>query len=376
MQLDAILRDFDLALPELWARGRVIEARLGELITRDAQLKLHSITLRVKRRESLAGKLARPDRTYGGLWDVTDLVGLRVITYFEDGVDRVGELIESMLPVDFTSSIDKRRERGASEFGYRSLHYVCRLGADGDSPLPREARFEIQVRTMLEHAWAEIEHDLGYKTREAVPVVARRRLSRLAGLLELADQEFVAIRSELEGYAAALPQRIADDADSIPVDRLSFDALLDCPEAQGLDRDIAHALDKPLGREPFFPDYLLRMLATSNLATVAAVRDGLVHHRATILAMVRPYFAFTTATWRLSPESMEELPRGYSLFFLAHATVLAARTLGISKVERLAHLYRAVDYPDDEGSAHRVASHLVDAFRGEERPSAPTTPGT
>ena len=58
---------------------------------------------------------------------------------------------------------------------------------------------------MLDHAWAEIEHDLGYKARDTVPAAARRRLSRLAGLLEMADQEFVAIRRDLDEYAAALP---------------------------------------------------------------------------------------------------------------------------------------------------------------------------
>jgi hypothetical protein len=55
--------------------------------------------------------------------------------------------------------------------------------------------------------------------------------------------------------------------------------------------------------------------------------------------------------------------RGYCLFFLAHAAVLDAPSLGINKVERLAHLYRELDYPDDARAAQRVASDLVDAFR-------------
>ncbi len=71
---------------------------------------------------------------------------------------------------------------------------------------------------MLEHAWAEIEHNLGYKSREAVPLAARRRLGgRLAGLLSLADQEFVAIRRDLQDYEAGLPQRMARNADSVPL---------------------------------------------------------------------------------------------------------------------------------------------------------------
>ena len=298
-----------------------------------------------------------PDRTYARLWEVTDLLGLRVITYFEDGVDRVGALVEARLPVDFQHSVDKRR-RDAGGFGYRSLHYVCRAG----EALPPDCRYEIQVRTMLEHAWAEIEHDLGYKSREAVPAEARRRLHRLAGLLELADQEFVAIRRELHDYAAALPTLIAADGD-VPLDPLSLRSLLACTEARDLDDAIARALGKPLGDEPFYPEYLVRMLASSGITTVAAARAGLGRHAAAILAMVAPYFSFTTAAWRLSPEHMARVFRGYSLFFLAHAAVLDAPALGISKVERLAHLYRELDYPDDERAAQRVASSLVDAFR-------------
>lgn len=56
---------------------------------------------------------------------------------------------------------------------------------------------------------------------------------------------------------------------------------------------------------------------------------------------------------------MPSLPRGYSLFFLAHVEVLRASTW---RLARLARLYRELDYPDDAKTAHHVASMLVDAF--------------
>ena len=59
---------------------------------------------------------------------------------------------------------------------------------------------------------------------------------------------------------------------------------------------------------------------------------------------------------------MPQLPRGYALFFLAHVTVLGASTLRLDKVERLARLYRELDYPDDAKAAHRVATLLLDAL--------------
>lgn len=368
-----LLAAYDRALPVLHARGAALQAELAAWLAAVPGLKIHSVTARLKRRDSLAQKLARPDRGYAELWEVTDLLGLRVITYFEDDVDRVGEVVERHLAVDLSHSSDKRRRRDAGAFGYRSLHYVCQLGpglGPGDGPgdgddagLPARARCEVQVRTVLDHAWAEIEHDLGYKAADAVPADVRRRLHRLAGLLELADQEFVAIRRDLDDYARSLPRRIEAGSDAVPLDRLSLAALLDCAELRATDQAIAAELGKPLGDEPFFPDYLLKMLAASGVHTVGEARQGVRGRAASIVAMVRPYFAFASRAWSLSPEQMARIPRGYALFFLAHALVLDSSALGIDKVERLTHLYRELDYPDDARAAQRVASSLIDAFR-------------
>jgi len=375
---ETLLEDYDHALPFLRARGERLQAELSALLAADERLKVHSVTLRIKSRASLAHKLARPDRSYASLWSVTDLIGLRVIVYFEDAVDTIGKLLEAHLPIDFAHSIDKRR-RDSSTFGYRSLHYVCRVGPnakeEAQAPpheVPTEASFEVQVRTVLEHAWAEIEHDLGYKSGAAVPATVQRRLHRLAGLLELADQEFGAIRDDLQDYVRVLPERIASEGDSVLLDRLSLGALLDCAEVRDLDRVIAVALDKELGEEPFYPDYLLKMLASSGIRSVGEARAGVARHGELIASMVRPYFAFAWQTWQLSPEQMSLVFRGYSLFFLAHAELLAGPSLGIGKVERLARLYRELDYPDDERAAQRVASKLVDAF-GELVPAGAST---
>jgi hypothetical protein len=78
--------------------------------------------------------------------------------------------------------------------------------------------------------------------------------------------------------------------------------------------------------------------------------------------MVKPYFAFAFSAWSLSPDQMQKVLRGYSLFFLAHAAVLKASTLRLDKVLRLTRLYRELDYPEDERAAQHVASMLVDAF--------------
>lgn len=342
--------------PRLADEGQRLRSRLEAALSQHRPaLKVHSVRARIKAADSLAAKLARPDKTYHHLWDVTDLVGLRVITYFEDDIPVVGRIIEGLFDVDYQHSVDKRS--GDIRFGYRSVHYVCRLpGFPADQhPAPR---FEIQVRTVLEHAWAEIEHDLGYKSRDAMPAPARRRLHRLAGLLELADQEFSAIRHDLNDYAARLPARLAA-AEDLPLDLLTLDRLLILPECEHVDRSIADLLNRPLAQAPFYPDYLLRMLRQVGLEHSGDVRHHLATHAIQLVSLAEPYFTFARQTWSLEPDAL----RGYALFFLAHWHALTSTHTSLDKVTRLAALYRELDHPHDEREAHRVASQLFEVFR-------------
>ena len=126
------------------------------------QIVIHSISHRVKDSQSLREKMNRPGKNYGQLSDITDLVGVRIITYLSEDVDRVSHLIESEFAVDRINSIDKRLTNDPDRFGYASLHKVCslsdsRLGLT-EYAMYRGLKCEIQIRTILQHAWAEIEH--------------------------------------------------------------------------------------------------------------------------------------------------------------------------------------------------------------------------
>lgn len=164
--------------------------------------------------------------TYTGFHDLHDMLGLRVITYFPEDVDGVARIVERLFEVDRARSSDKRALIDPDRFGYVSLHYVASISPERAS-LPEFAShastaFEIQIRSILQHAWAEIEHDLGYKSPAAIPRDIRRRFSRLAGLLELADTEFGAIRNDLDRYIAALPTAISESADQLGIDKDSL----------------------------------------------------------------------------------------------------------------------------------------------------------
>ncbi len=358
MHHDAMLSEFDRLRPVLDARAIALRAQIERLL--DARgVTAHLVTARVKSPTSLRHKLARPDRTYASLWAITDLVGLRVTVYFEDAIEVAARTLEEHFEVDWSHSVDKSRPRDDGRFGYRSVHYVCALR---DDALPGEARFEVQLRTVVQHAWAEVEHDLGYKALDAVPAEIRRRFSRVASLLEIADEEFVSIRRALDRHArearAALDDRDAD----FPLDAVSLDAVARSSEVSALDGAIARALALPLSGEVFYPEYLARMLRHAGLGTTRALREALARHGHEAPSLVRPYFDFASRAWRLSPASLGCVHLGYALFFLAHVVILRAPDPGLQRVSKLTRLYRELDYPDDERTAQRVAGELLAAL--------------
>lgn len=158
---------------------------------------------RVKEEKSLEGKLYRSGDWYQKLEDLTDLVGARVILYFSDDVDKIGKLVEQAFDIDWTLSSDKRTLLDPDSFGYLSLHYICSLPKEsGYQEDLCNIRFEIQIRSILQHAWAQINHDMGYKSQFGVPRTVVREFARLSGLLELADEEFVRARDHLGSYIA------------------------------------------------------------------------------------------------------------------------------------------------------------------------------
>ena len=190
----------------------------------NAHIDTLAVEHRVKTEASLLGKLERKSDKYRFLEDVTDILGLRVICFFGDDVDRIGKVIEGLFAVDWANSVDKRALIKANSFGYLSLHYVCSLPEGREYPSELCGRkFEIQVRTTLQHTWACIEHDMGYKGEFGIPRVAVRQFARIAGLLELADDEFVRVRDTVHAYTRDIKQRIVDDdADDVLIDSVSL----------------------------------------------------------------------------------------------------------------------------------------------------------
>lgn len=182
-------------------RGQV-EDYIRSLLNNE-HISFHSITSRTKNIDSLTKKIELKNK-YQKLQDITDLVGIRIITYYSDTVDQISKLIEKRFVIDRDNSIDKRKTIDPDRFGYRSLHYVVQIN-NGQIQFNTDfnyydLKFEIQISSILQYTWAEIEHDLGYKSQEEIPYDIKRSFSRLASLLELADEEFLRIKNEIFAY--------------------------------------------------------------------------------------------------------------------------------------------------------------------------------
>lgn len=236
-------------------------------VLREQGVKLNSIEHRVKTEESLIEKLGRKGDKYKNLEDITDLVGLRIITFYSDDVDKVAAIVKNLYVVDWDHSVDKRKLHELTSFGYNSLHYICHLKEGPLSGIP----FELQMRTALQHVWSSIEHDIGYKGAVKLPPEYRRQFSRLAGMLELADNEFSRLRTTMVDYRRQVNSLVkSGKLDDVPLSTDSFQSFLELRPFERLNQRIAavnQAEVFPVSLMPFMP-----ILETFRLQTLGDVQ--------------------------------------------------------------------------------------------------------
>lgn len=218
-----ILEEYKKEKPSFIKLEEEVDSILRGLV-KESGILVTGIEHRLKREKSLEGKLYKNGDVYQKLSDITDILGARIICYFGDDVDKMGRLIEKSFKIDWNRSSDKRELIAADKFGYLSLHYICSLPDNGSYPEELcGKRFEIQIRTILQHAWAAIDHDLGYKSEFGVPRAVARSFARIAGLLEVADNEFIRTRDELNNYIDDTREKIINDnAGDVLIDMISL----------------------------------------------------------------------------------------------------------------------------------------------------------
>ncbi len=223
----SILAEFDSSKFLLQEFGDVIFTLIKSLVKQKIQP--HQINFRIKDKDSLSNKLVKKNNKYKSIEEITDLVGLRIITYFEDDIDIVSEIFVSEFEIDKPNSVDKRQIE-SDKFGYRSLHYVASLNKErsklAEYKKYKGLKFEVQIRSILQHSWAEIEHDLGYKGETEMPLSAKRTFYRVAALLEQADIEFVKLRQQIEQHESTIKSQILERTSETLIDKSSIIAFI------------------------------------------------------------------------------------------------------------------------------------------------------
>ncbi|GAB3742488.1 hypothetical protein GCM10027594_21970 [Hymenobacter agri] len=207
------------------------------------------VLFRVKDVDSAYEKIARKEFN-NPFEQIEDWCGLRIICYYPSDVDRICEII--VKEFDIQTQEDTAKRLKPKEFGYRSTHFILKIKASWMQPPNyrglEKLKAEIQVRTILMHAWAEVEHKLQYKSSEQVPEQFQRKLYFLSAKFEEADGQFEELRKGISEYRASIQEAVTN----VPAFRnqeLNLDTLqafLDevFPERKGDIKAIARLLEE------------------------------------------------------------------------------------------------------------------------------------
>ncbi len=204
-----ILEQYETLQPTYLKIEEIVLKELNDTVS-NLNIMVNSVESRIKSLDSLKGKLDLKGYKYQSIYDITDIFAARIVTFYMDDVDKYAAFIESSFDIDWENSIDKRKQHTVDQFGYSSLHYICRIPKemyyDKNNEDINNIRFEIQLRSTLQHCWASIDHDIGYKRDIDIPKEYYRSFNRLAGLLEIVDEEFCKLKNEIYEYRRKVKQ--------------------------------------------------------------------------------------------------------------------------------------------------------------------------
>ena len=196
-----VIRSFLEKRPDYEQLCNEIRYTLEKRLSKDG-IEFSTITARAKTLNRFLDKMARK-KYRNPFSEITDFAGVRVVCLYVDDITLIEKIIEDEFVV--VEKVDKLTDKEPDQFGYGAIHYIVKLGKKSAGARYDDLRAyvcEIQVRTVLQDAWAIIGHHLVYKRESAVPKALQRKLNSLAGLFETADDQFQQVRNERERYLA------------------------------------------------------------------------------------------------------------------------------------------------------------------------------
>lgn len=234
--------------------ARKVASLIEDLIKMNG-IEYHSITFRTKDIDSLLIK-AKHKNYVDPKNQIQDYAGVRIVTFVKSDVLKICELIEKEFNIDVENSSDKSGELGEDKVGYRSIHYVAKLNEQrsglAEYSLFKEKCFEIQVRTILEHAWADISHDRTYKFDSILPEKndIRRRFALASASLEMIDREFDRLNKEIKEYAVEVSKDTEQgNLSHVVIDSTSLMAFMEKKFKEQIDNKLIHPTFKNRDKE-------------------------------------------------------------------------------------------------------------------------------
>ncbi|HZL50398.1 MAG TPA: hypothetical protein VFC37_05550 [Terracidiphilus sp.] len=355
---ERLLTEFDGRLAAYRSLSRYSQGILADFL-HIARLQVLSVSDRVKDRDSLSEKLSRPGKHYASLQEVTDVVGLRVVTFFEDEVNEVARIVAGEFELIPEHCVDRRDYAEPDRFGYRSLHYVCRLPQARrdltETGTYRDELFEVQIRSILQHAWAEIEH-LGYKSPIAMPHEIKHRMSRVAGLLEIADLEFMKVRDDSLAYRNQVASEIEqNDLAGIELNAISYLEFIAnsqlVRELDGFIGDDLH-IDIDITADPD-EDFLVECLRSVDVVLIQALQERLQENIALLKAFAKLFMVGHTQG------STAPIAPAISIFHLAQ--ILALKQGGTKRLADFYDQHKITGVGDSMRSAQDTADTVTQA---------------
>jgi len=348
--VEAVLIEFDSRVEALKSLCDKTKGLIEELL-QDANVRYQSVQARVKNRKKLREKYLDPAKDYTKLDDIHDLAGLRVITYYDDEVDRVAEVIEREFDIDRENTDDKRKIE-LDRFGYSAINYVCtHLGTRASLREYRRfvnVRLEIQVTSILSHAWSEMNHG-SYDLGESCPSEIRRRFFQLKALLELADSQFSDLRDKTTNYERAVAVQVEAKVPDLPLDAVSLKSFADQEPLVGeIDAELAAAVGTRAGGQinDKRAENLARLARLAGLVTVQQLRDSLNKYRKGVIQYLEGFR-------KIWPAVPNELRKGVSILHLANLLIFSQGE------EKVAEVYKEMGEGkvrvDAESISRRVA---------------------
>lgn len=153
---------------------------------------------RIKDEASLISKAFYRGKKYTDPYkEIQDKVGMRFVVLYLDDIEIIKGIVENCTEWSYSKDKDFQEERDKNPeiFGYESVHYIvstCKEMHIGETLIPEGLPCEIQIRTLMQHAYCEMSHSIMYKQKVRSEV--KRETSRSMALIESADIFFKEVK--------------------------------------------------------------------------------------------------------------------------------------------------------------------------------------